>query len=248
MFGSGDDTMIVDSSIDYRFQSDEYTLKLIARAFVTYAEANVQYLTSLRNEQIIENIEVQSLLDEAIREHEMYREALEDGRLMRPILTQDLYASDHILRGMGAFHERTLRIRADYRIEIEDCNGLHHYIDRDNSDYATIREIYTAANNADDKPLFMNNHVYNHRGRHFDLGYHPRLPNMVPSSDALPPDFSSHVVSDQAAQAVHPGRMSTSEDMVSMILSIEIILKNLTTSYSPPCLLFFILIPMILAI
>ena len=224
--------MIVDSSIDYRFQSDEYTLKLIARAFVTYAEANVQYLTSLRNEQIIENIEVQSLLDEAIREHEMYREALEDGRLMRPILTQDLYASDHILRGMGAFHERTLRIRADYRIEIEDCNGLHHYIDRDNSDYATIREIYTAANNADDKPLFMNNHVYNHRGRHFDLGYHPRLPNMVPSSDALPPDYSSRVVSNQAAQAVHPGHLSTSEDMVSMILSIEIILKNLSTPYS----------------
>ena len=248
MFGSGDDTMIVDSSIDYRFQSDEYTLKLIARAFVTYAEANVQYLQSLGNEQIIENIEVQSLLDEAIREHEMYREALEDGRLMRPILTQDLYASDHILRGMGAFHERTLRIRADYRIEIEDCNGLHHYIDRDNSDYATIREIYTAANNADDKPLFMNNHVYNHRGRHFDLGYHPRLPNMVPSSDALPPDYSSRVVSNQAAQAVHPGHLSTSEDMVSMILSIEIILKNLTTSYSPPCLLFFIFIPMILAI
>ena len=232
MFGSGDDTMIVDSSIDYRFQSDEYTLKLIARAFVTYAEANVQYLQSLGNEQIIENIEVQSLLDEAIREHEMYREALEDGRLMRPILTQDLYASDHILRGMGAFHERTLRIRADYRIEIEDCNGLHHYIDRDNSDYATIREIYTAANNADDKPLFMNNHVYNHRGRHFDLGYHPRLPNMVPSSDALPPDYSSRVVSNQAAQAVHPGHLSTSEDMVSMILSIEIILKNLSTPYS----------------
>ena len=224
--------MIVDSSIDYRFQSDEYTLKLIARAFVTYAEANVQYLQSLGNEQIIENIEVQSLLDEAIREHEMYREALEDGRLMRPILTQDLYASDHILRGMGAFHERTLRIRADYRIEIEDCNGLHHYIDRDNSDYATIREIYTAANNADDKPLFMNNHVYNHRGRHFDLGYHPRLPNMVPSSDALPPDYSSRVVSNQAAQAVHPGHLSTSEDMVSMILSIEIILKNLSTPYS----------------
>ena len=232
MFGSGDDTMIVDSSIDYRFQSDEYTLKLIARAFVTYAEANVQYLQSLGNEQIIENIEVQSLLDEAIREHEMYREALEDGRLMRPILTQDLYASDHILRGMGAFHERTLRIRADYRIEIEDCNGLHHYIDRDNSDYATIREIYTAANNADDKPLFMNNHVYNYRGRHFDLGYHPRLPNMVPSSDALPPDYSSRVVSNQAAQAVHPGHLSTSEDMVSMILSIEIILKNLSTPYS----------------
>jgi len=228
VFGSGDDTMIVDPSIDYRFQSDEYTLKLIARAFVTYAEANVQYLTSLGNEQIIENMEVQSLLAEAISEHERYLEALEDGSLMRPILSQDFYASDHILRGMGAFHERTLRIRADYRIEIEDCNGLHHYIDRDNSDYATTREIYTATNNADDEPLFMNNHVYNYRGRHFDLAHHPRLPNMVPSSDALPPDYSSRVVSDQAAQAIRPGCMSTSEDMVSMILSIEIILKRIS--------------------
>ena len=45
------------------------------------------------------------------------------------------------------------------------------------------------------------------------------LPNMVPSSDALPPDHSSRVVSNQAAQAVHPSRMSTSsEDMVRMIL------------------------------
>ena len=75
------------------------------------------------------------------------------------------------------------------------------------------------------------------------------FPNMVPSSDALlPPDYSRRVVSDQAAQAIRPSRMRTSEDMVSMILSIEIILKNLTTSYSPPCLLFFIFVPMILAI
>ena len=44
------------------------------------------------------------------------------------------------------------------------------------------------------------------------------LPNMVPRSDALPPDYSSRIVSDQAAQAIRPSRMSTSEDMVRMIL------------------------------
>ena len=74
------------------------------------------------------------------------------------------------------------------------------------------------------------------------------FPNMVPSSDALPPDYSRRVVSDQAAQAIRPSHMSTSEDKVRMILPIEIMLKDLTTSYSPPCLLFFIFLPMILAI
>ena len=105
-----------------------------------------------------------------------------------------------------------------------------------------------SSNNA----LFLNNIIVNGRGLHFDLQHHPdreTSPDLsdgatVPTStctcneaneclcsrDNVP--TSSCSSQGHAAQAVHPGHLSTSEDMVSMILSIEIILKNLSTPYS----------------
>ena len=167
-FGDG---CVFDPSVDYRFKDDEDTLKMFAKAFVAYAEANEDYLQSL---SVDDKVLVQSEILRASQVTQMYRAALTDGSLLGHMrstidgeewtknLSPQLWADAEILRGAGYFHKRTLVVRLDY---IDEPNHIHQ---------GKLHDSYVF----EDKKkqlIFLNNQRFMNNGMHFDLEYHPTL-------------------------------------------------------------------------
>ena len=191
-FGEGLFSEVIDPTVDYRICVEDHTLRLTARAFVSYAEANLNDLISRGDEPVAfdsreeTRVPASSLVEEAMNEVILYHRALNEERLMgtynqvtgewTPQLSDEFYASEHIVRGAAIFHDRPLTVRADYR------NGFGTP-DVSHSEYgATI----TYNPNSNGGELFLNNWVNSEGtrvgvGTHFDLEHHPNLDSFQPS-------------------------------------------------------------------
>ena len=148
---------------DYRFAGDSNSLKQIADAYVTYAEANYNYVRALileNKKQVMPgtNLEATAFLPSATESVKIFREARSNGTLMKTIIGGDFYVTDDIIQGAAIHHERTIHVTGSDRDVFEPASDI----------------------NTDGDHLHLR-----FSGNHYDLGHHPEL-----GSEHNLPEFS----------------------------------------------------------
>jgi len=210
-FGDG---FVARVTSKYRFDIDVDVLDVIARAFVVYAEANVEYIESLDEKEplMYDNIPIDK--DKELREAKALvvklRQAASNRRLHKNHIDGDLYANQHILRGAGFFHKRSVKVRMDYsKDEDYDMN--------DNDLDGHIITFYQHSEDNSLEDIFLNNL----NDDHFDLEHHPNPTIFDMEEDEEPPkkkQKSSKKVDKAEAEAAAEARAGAAKDNYNKIL------------------------------
>jgi len=208
-FGDG---FVARVTSKYRYDIDVDVLDVIARAFVVYAEANVEYIESLDEKEplMYDNIPIDK--DKELREAKALvvklHKAASDRRLHKNHIDGDLYANQHILRGAGFFHKRSVKVRMDYsKDEDYDMN--------DNDLDGHILTFYQHSEDNSLEDIFLNNL----NDDHFDLEHHPN-PTIFDMKEEPPKkkQKSSKKVDKAEAEAAAEARADAAKDNYNNII------------------------------